>query len=79
MPQPVSDRGEVICDFAQSEDIQVVIYDGSGVAVRELFAGSVPAGEFRLPFACMDLPAGPYVMSVRTRWHSVAEQFIIVR
>ncbi|MFN6112600.1 MAG: hypothetical protein ACK47W_02500 [Bacteroidota bacterium] len=79
MPQPVSDRGEMICDFAQPEDIQVVIYDGSGVAVRELFAGSVPAGEFRLPFASMDLPAGPYVMSVRTRRHSVAEQFIIVR
>ncbi|MEY3386710.1 MAG: hypothetical protein RIR53_1521 [Bacteroidota bacterium] len=79
MPQPVSDKGEVIVDFGQAEDIQVVIYDGNGSAVRELFTGSVPAGEFRLPFASMDLPAGPYVMSVRTRWQSVAEQFIIVR
>ncbi|MBU3699051.1 MAG: hypothetical protein FGM33_03440 [Candidatus Kapabacteria bacterium] len=79
MPQPITDKGEVICDFGQAEDIQVVIYDGNGTAVRELFTGSVPAGEFRLPFTTMDLAAGPYVMSVRTRWHSVAEQFIIVR
>ena len=78
-PQPITDKGEVICDFGQPEDIQVVIYDGNGTAVRELFTGSVPAGEFRMPFATMDLAAGPYVMSVRTRWHSVAEQFIIVR
>ncbi|MEN9281133.1 MAG: hypothetical protein RL594_68 [Bacteroidota bacterium] len=79
LPQPVSDRAEVICDFAQAEVITVTIYDGDGTPVRELFSGPVSAGEFRLPFSPLDMAAGPYVMSVRTQFQSVATQFIIVR
>lgn len=78
-PQPVADRGEVICLMAQDEVVRVVIYDADGTPVREVFSGPVAAGEFHLPFSTMDLAAGAYVMSLRTQHHSVAEQFIIIR
>jgi hypothetical protein len=78
-PQPVADQGEVICQFGQSEIIRVMIYDGDGTPLREIYSGPVAAGEFRLPFTTADLAAGAYVMSVRTEGQAVAEQFIIMR
>lgn len=78
-PSPVADKGEVVCLFGQDEVIRVVIYSADGAPLRQLYAGPVAAGEFRLPFTTMDLAAGAYVMSVRTESHSVAEQFIIMR
>lgn len=78
-PQPVADKGELLCLFAQDEVIRVLIYDGAGTPVREIYSGPVAAGELHLPFTTMDLAAGAYVMSVRTERHSASEQFIIMR
>ncbi|MFN4985433.1 MAG: hypothetical protein ACK5BQ_01755 [Ignavibacteria bacterium] len=78
-PQPLVDRGEANGTIGTEANVRLILYTADGQAMSTLFAGRLPAGDFRIPFEIGAIANGTYLVALETPTHSVATQIIVLR
>lgn len=78
-PQPLIDKGEAIGTIGLEENVRLILYTADGEVLTTLFAGRLPAGDFRIPIEIGAIANGTYLVALETPTHSVATQIIVLR
>ena len=79
-PNPLRGRAEVAFTVAETQSVQVSLYDVMGRRVQEVFAGTASAGDaVRAPVDASDLAAGVYVVVLQGESVRASQQVTVVR
>ncbi|MBO6573810.1 MAG: DUF1501 domain-containing protein [Rhodothermales bacterium] len=78
-PNPVRGTASVELEVAKSDRVAVTLFDVTGRAVRNVFAGLVQPGVERLRLQTADLPAGVYVLAARGITVSASRTITVLR
>ncbi len=78
-PNPASGPVAVSVTLGQSQPVEVALFDALGRRVAVLHDGPLAAGHHTLRLATAALPAGVYVLRLRTQTSTLTRRLVVVR
>ena len=78
IPEIISDNSKLALSISSAADVDVVLFDVAGRAVKTLYSGTATAGLNIIPISANDMPEGVYFIKTTVGTKSDVEKVLVV-